>query len=186
MKIVIKSYVIEVEESIEQRQVIESTTNSYKFELNREIYGYPESVDFQSWKIRVHAINIYGKESLEKTETIVNIDNYGTWKLQAPVVSTRISDRTITLIINQPNRADSREVYGNLRNRIEIKKPSIDNNFFKPATNLNPRPVIVDGVIVFGNEENYKVGEGYILVNDIHVQEMTLTGQSTNDMVNTL
>lgn len=53
----------------------ESAGYSFFYEFDREKDGYPEYTDLQNWKVRAKAVNIYGKESLEYTETVVVTDN---------------------------------------------------------------------------------------------------------------
>lgn len=167
----------------------ESSSLSATYVFDRDNDGYPEKNDMSRWLIRAKAFNIYNKEGDFSAEVLVNTERYGTWSLQPPLVYTRINDRTITLKLSQPSRADSLELYGTLKYRIQVRRPEIDgeNTWLKPATSLNPEPVKdSDGNIVSGNEENYKDGSGYIISDETYIQKMPLDGQSTNNIRDTL
>lgn len=166
----------------------ESSSLSTMYSFNRGTDGYPEKTDMSGWLIRAKAYNTYNKESGWSEPVSVNTDGYGTWILQAPVIFTRISDRTITLKLSEPTRADNNEVFGNIRYRVQVRRPDLDGEvaWFRPATSLNPYPVKdSDGNITAGNEENYKDGIGYVLSDGTYIQTMPLNGQGANDIRDT-
>lgn len=158
----------------------ESAGYSFFYEFDRDKDGYPEYTDLQNWKVRAKAVNIYGKESLEYTESTVNTDSYGTWNVTEPIVNTRISDRTITLIFSQARQSNTRKVYGNIRYGVRIRcaaQGDAEGIFFKPNEQADP----------YQNELNYKVigDTGYVISENVYIQTMPLKGQSSNDIVDT-
>ena len=158
----------------------ESAGYSFFYEFDRAIDGYPEYTDLQNWKVRAKAVNIYGKESLEYTESVVDTDNYGTWNVTEPIVNTRISDRTITLIFSQARQSSTRKVYGNIRYGVRIRcaaQGDAEGIFFKPNEQADP----------YQNELNYKVvgDNGYVISENVYIQTMPLKGQNSNDIVDT-
>lgn len=158
-------------EDIRQTAVLKT---DYKF--NRNVDGFPEAEDLLDWKVRAKAVNLYGKESLYSQGFPVSVTDYGTWKLNKPSIYTRISDRTVTLILSQPKTAQAKEVYGNIRYRVQVKRPDIDSEWFKPATQQNP----------YENELYYKDGEGFVISDNTYIQTMPLKGQDTEDLLDTL
>lgn len=158
----------------------ESAGYSFFYEFDRAIDGYPEYTDLQNWKVRAKAVNIYGKESLEYTESVVDTDNYGTWNVTEPIVNTRISDRTITLIFSQARQSNTRKVYGNIRYGVRIRcaaQGDAEGVFYKPNEQADP----------YQNELNYKVigDTGYVISENVYIQTMPLKGQNSNDIVDT-
>lgn len=158
----------------------ESAGYSFFYEFDREKDGYPEYMDLQNWKVRVKAVNIYGKESFEYTESVVDTDNYGTWNVTEPIINTRISDRTITLIFSQARQSNTRKVYGNIRYGVRIRcaaQGDAEGVFFKPNEQADP----------YQNELNYKVvgDNGYVVSENVYIQTMPLKGQNSNDIVDT-
>lgn len=102
---------------------IETTYSFY-----RPTDGYPEKEDFNSWRIRAKAVNIYNKESIEYgggiAGVIVGTSHYLTWQPAIP-----------TLIVNASNRSAASSwnsqkdfVYGNVVFHIQIAKLYQTNN----------------------------------------------------------
>lgn len=145
----------------------------YEYAFNEE---YPEADDLLKWQVRARPLSIAGLTSLYYKTAAPDVTSYGTWKLNKPEVATRVSDRTITLIMSQP--AMSAEQYGNVRYRIKIRKPSSDGTgeWFKPARTLDP----------YADEDNYKDGDGYIETGNVYTQTMPLTGQTNKSLCDTL
>lgn len=155
----------------ESEKVTTTTINTdaptYIYYFDRNVEGYPEREELADWKIRVRAVSTAGYKSEYKEISLLSaLDNYGTWILEAPEVSSRVIDRTAILEFNQPLRA-SGAVYGNIKYEIQIQRTSVygdlykgDSKFYKPATNQNPYPEseIINNkdVEIFGNEDNYK------------------------------
>ena len=158
-------------ENINQTAVLKT---EYKF--NRSSDGYPEAEELFDWKVRAKAVNLYGKESLYSEGYPVSVTNYGTWELNAPSIYTRVSDRTITLILSQPETAQNREVYGTVRYMVQVQRPDIEDAWYKPATTQNP----------YASEMNYKDGTGYGDCDGTYIQTMPLKGQDDNDIFDTL
>lgn len=153
------------------------TENKYEYNFNRTTDGFPEISDLQNYRFKIRSKSNYNIFSDDVIAT-VNTASYGTWQLQPPVINTRISDRTITLIFSQPIRADNLQTYGNIFYKVQIKRPDVDNEYFKPAESLDP----------YDLETNYKIigNTGFVKSDSVYVQTMPLSGQSTNNIVDTL
>lgn len=151
-----------------------TTDKTYKYYFDRNSDGYPESAALSNWQFQVIARNNNDYFSTAVNAN-VNITNYGTWELNAPTVLTRISNRTISLILSQPSRSDNKTIYGNLVYRVQIKRPDIDSCYYKPAESLNPYAT-ADAT----NEYNYKVADntGYVESDNVYIQTMPLKGQA--------
>lgn len=152
-----------------------SADSQFLYEFDRGADGYPEADALSKWTFKARAVSVYGNRSEWTDAQAVNTDTYGTWSLEPPEIRVRISDRTITLICSEPERSDSREVYGNIRYKVQVKRPDIDTSYFKPASSLDP----------YGLESNYKDGNGYALSDGVYIQTMPLRGQSTDNIVDT-
>ena len=152
---------------------------SYLFD--RETDGYPEADDLNGeesvWFFRCRITNQYGNDSeWSRKMAVQTAGTYGTWALNAPAVNASVTSRYVTLKLSQPPRADGKELYGNTRYRVEVMRPDIDNDYYKPATGLNP----------YAAEDNYKDGSGYVISDGTYVQVMPLKGQDTELIENTL
>lgn len=150
-------------------------TATYTF--NRQTDGFIEASELAAWSVRAKAKNIYGEYSENYGYSGINTAGYGTWQLTQPSVLTRVSDRTITLIMSPQPRGDNKQVYGTIRYKVQVKRPDIDTEWFKPNTSGNPYPV--PGV---SNELNYKVegNHGFAESDEIYSQTMPLKGQPDN------
>lgn len=182
LKNIIKEYVLQVKKGNSSwGNDVESSGTSTEYFFFRSEDGYPESTELSSWRIRVKAVNIYGKESGWSQETAPNTDTYGTWQLSAPQVTPQIRDRHVTLILAQPQRADGRKVYGDIRNAITIRRPDIDTNpdiWYTPGLSLNPMPETLGDGTERTNELNYKLDtESPEYRSESYVQTMPLKGQ---------
>lgn len=137
---------------------------------------YPESSELSSWGVRCRAVSVCGLPALSYRETAPDTTGYGTWLLDKPSVATRVSDRSITLIMSQPSK--SLEQYGTTRYKIQIRRPGDDEEgeWFKPGLTLDP----------YASEDNYKDGSGYIETGSVYVQTMPLKGQSEKSLCDTL
>lgn len=128
---------------------------------------YPEAEEVSQWKIRLRVQSIYGKISEYSQEIFIDTSSYGTWLLSQPDVTVRVSGRSVTLQLSQPQRADNRKVYGTIRHKIEIQKPSESENWYKPAADKNP----------YESVDNWKDGEGFADTGDFYSQTLPLEGQ---------
>lgn len=137
---------------------------------------YPEAEDLLGWTVRCRAVSTAGIPALYYKSASPDVASYGTWKLRKPEVVTRVSDRTITLIMSLPE--SSAEQYGTTRYRLRIRRPGYDRDgeWFKPGKTLDP----------YGSEDNYKDGSGYIETGNVYVQTLPLAGQSGSKLSDTL
>lgn len=160
LKNIIKEYQLELSRGYEYAEAWSTTATETEYKFYRPTDGYPEAVDLDKWKVRVKAVNIYGKESDWSGEASVDTDTYGTWVLAQPKVVATVQDRHISLAFSQPSRSDGRLVYGDVRYGVLIRRPDIDVDegvWFTPGTSLNPYPEKkADGTEV-SNELNYRL-----------------------------
>lgn len=181
LKNIIKQYVATVTKPDGQRAEVVGTGTGTTYSFYRPTDGYPEAADLDKWRVKVKAVNTWGKESGWSQDTTPNTDTYGTWQLAAPKVVPQVKDRHITLLFSQPPRADGRLVYGDIRNAITIRRPDIDtdpNTWYTPGTSLNPYPeTTVDGT-ERTNESNYRLDTTEPETRgEMYVQTMPLKGQ---------
>lgn len=113
-----------------------SKNNSYQFILSRsgtDYPAYPEANDFTDWRFRVKAHSIYDTESEWTQAVTVNADadHYGTWLVGAPVIHERVIDRTIILQLSTERAASGREIYGDIRYQIRVRRGSFPYLSFK-------------------------------------------------------
>lgn len=170
------------------RSSAETDALSAAYTFVRATDGYPERPDVEGapvtldkYSVTVRCTNRDGGAEAE-TEAQVSYESYGTWILAEPLVTPDVTDRRITLSIEQPARADSRAVYGTVRYRIRIKRNAVDGggysvpadeDWYRPATSANPYPAGSHG-----NEDNYRDGEGFVETSArTYVQTLPLYGQ---------
>ncbi len=104
-----------------------SKNNSYQFILSRsgtDYPAYPEANDFTDWRFRVRARSIYDTESEWTQAVTVNADadHYGTWLVGVPVIHERVIDRTIILQLSTERSASGREIYGDIRYQVRVRR----------------------------------------------------------------
>jgi len=147
------------------------TSSLYTF--SRTSDGYPEAAALAVWSVRAQAVNIYGKSSAWSAAVPVSVSSYGTWLLQKPDITARVSGRAVTLFFSQPARSDGRTVYGTVSNRVQVKRlnPSSDTQFYKPSISADPKAAA----------DNYRDGTGYVTAQDMYQQTMPLYGQNNKD-----
>lgn len=146
-------------------QEIESQSSSDLIPFSKN--EYPEYSDLQNWKIRLRLKNVYGKFSDYSDEVSINTDTYGTWILSQPEITVRVSGRSVSLQMTQPQRSDNRKIYGTIRHKIQIQKPSESDTWLKPATDKNP----------YESTDNWQDGEGFADTRDFYSQTLPLEGQ---------
>ncbi len=137
----IKHYLIELSKDGGQTWTALSPvgTNQYIFNFVRSgegAVGYPEADFFESWRFRVKAENIYGKESIDWLSTLIDTSQYGTWIPQQPIIATpRVSHRTVTL-----NFSQQRSCYGAVFYLVSIQRYDEYNTetWFKPDIESDP------------------------------------------------
>lgn len=86
-----------------------SASNLYtEYTYNRSTDGYPEAEELARWKVRVKAVNVYGKES--QWSEFVNVDTAGylTWKVTSPHAMVTVERDTIDWTWQEVNQ----DVYG--------------------------------------------------------------------------
>lgn len=151
-----------------------------EYTFNRNTDGWPEASDLNSndsiWYFRCRVTNAYNNTSDWSSKIACGTSNYGTWQLETPELSAKVTDRTITIKMAVPARADGKATYGNIKYRVQVKRPDIDSQYYKPADTLDP----------YALETNYKQGSGYVLSDGTYVQTMPLIGQESDALINTL
>lgn len=177
----IRRYVVEMMKNGVFEVIGETADTSWDYHFQRPNDGYPEASDLSSWRVRVKAVNIYGKESGWSQEAAINTDSYGTWLLAAPKVAMQVRDRHVTLTASQPPRSDGRQVYGSIRNAITIRRPDIDTDadtWYTPGAALNPYPETAGDGTELSNELNYRLDTTEPeMREEVYVQTMPLKGQ---------
>lgn len=139
-------------------------SNEYAvYTFNRGIDGYPEVSDISKWSVRVLCYNsIYPtNSSYARISTASSVDyrDYGTWILTKPVISTKVTDRTVILKLSLSPRTDNKIPYGDIKYKVYIKKYNVDTDWKKPALDLDPYPEFdpITKLCIHDNENNYKV-----------------------------
>ena len=155
----IKQYVLELSKNSGQTYFafVAVSTTDYFFQFVRTgtgSVGFPEASDFDEWKFRIKAENLYGGES-EYAETIVDTQSYGTWHIPEITAIKEVIDRTA--IIKVVYATPEREVYGVPKTEIRIKRIgnndmqgektfnellgiTADNQWYKPEFNKSVQP----------------------------------------------
>lgn len=191
----LQSFQWEVKKSNEEgAQWLPVVGSEYIF--NRTTDGYPEASDLANWTFRVKAKNTYNRES-DYATCLVNTDDYGTWTVTKPFINTRVSDRTITLLMGQTERGVYKEQYGEIRYKIQVARFDdytydehgeiiVDEHnqpvlqYYEPNVSANPRPVRNSaGEVIQGNEDNYKTNSttNYAISGTAYSQVMPLKHQ---------
>lgn len=134
--------------------LIEASELTATYRFNRSVDGFPERNDLNGsgendtkWWLRVKIVNDYGKESEWSVAALVNVDSYGTWIPQIPIVSNLEDNKTtrfLTLDISQPNGA---LLYATVAYRVGVKRADrTEEPFYLPNIYGDP----------FGDENTYK------------------------------
>lgn len=164
LKNTIQTYIWSLNKGSEWQEIeSQSSSDLIPFSKNE----YPEYSDLQNWKIRLRLKNVYGKFSDYSDEVSINTDTYGTWILSQPEITLRVSGRSVSLQMTQPQRSDNRKIYGKIRHKIQIQKPSESDTWLKPATDKNP----------YESTDNWQDGEGFADTGDFYSQTLPLEGQ---------
>ncbi len=188
----IRHYIIECSKGHIFTQVGMTSATEWLLLFSRPQDGYPEADELDRWRIRVKAVNVYGKESGWSQEAAPSTDTYGTWILAAPKVAVQVRDRHVTLLMSQPPRADGRKVYGDVRNAVTIRRPDIDTDagiWYTPGASLNPYPETAGDGTVVSNEGNYRLDTTVPEYRaETYVQTLPLKGQGAagSGLVDTL
>ena len=106
-----------------------SKTNSFDFMFVRngvDYPAYPEADDFLTWRFRVKVRSIYNKDSHYTDPEGVDTSKYGTWQVGSPAIETKIVDRTIILQLSTPRAANNREIYGDIRYQVRVRRGSFN------------------------------------------------------------
>lgn len=115
----IANYVVEISKNngVAWTTIGLTLQTSYEYVFNRDIDGYPETDILADWKIRVKAVNIYGKESANYKTVDVDLTHYKTWIPVEATLSTRVNGRGVTL-----GWGYASEWYGRDKTEIQIAK----------------------------------------------------------------
>lgn len=118
----IKYYILKIskDNGVSWSDPIYLTDYSYEYVFTRTGQGsdgYPEASAFANWKVKVVAVNIYGKNS---TPTVQPVDasSYGTWIPVVPSLSKIPEENGINFEWPAPIGANSRTLYGS--NQYEL------------------------------------------------------------------
>lgn len=185
LKNIIKQYVLQIKRANTWDTEWTSSGTSSAYIFYRAEDGYPEADELRTWKIRIKAVNVYGKESEGwgggEEGVAVNTDTYGTWQLSPPKVVPQVRDRHVTLLFSQAPRGDNRQVYGDIQYDIWIRRPDVDTNpdvWYTPGTSLNSYPETAADGTEITNVLNYKLNSREPETRgEMYVQTMPLKGQ---------
>ena len=100
--------------------VYETKSTAWSYTFNRRSDGYPEATELEKWRVRVKAVNLYGKESdyAGGDEGYpVNTANYGTWLLNPVNIAAVASKEQIVITIDNSRNAD---VYGTMQYDVTV------------------------------------------------------------------
>ena len=94
--------------------------------LGNEVDGYPEAADLVDWTVTVTPVNVYGISGTTSTAVHVNADadHYGTWRVNPPAIETKVVDRTVILQLSTPRTSSNREIYGDIRYQVRVRRGS--------------------------------------------------------------
>lgn len=140
----IKHYLIEIsKDEGESWTALPPSGNNQAFytfvRTGQDADGYPEADDFETWRFRIKAENIYGMKSVEWAVVYeINTDDYGTWIPQQPIVANpRINHRTVSL-----NFSQSQACYGDVVFFVSIQRydeyEAQEPIWFKPDLQSDP------------------------------------------------
>lgn len=145
---------------------------TYEYKFNRSVDGFPEVSDMLNWKVRAKPLST--KTDDDWAECLVDTSSYGTWEVLPPVIESRVSSRSVTLVFEKPTRTDGKESYSSVRYNVQVKRiqgGSTDENWYKPEIQADP----------YSSENAYKNGDGFVTVGDRYQQIMPLVGQDATD-----
>ena len=100
--------------------VYETKSTAWSYTFNRRSDGYPEATELEKWRVRVKAVNLYGKESdyAGGDEGYpINTANYGTWLLNPVDIAAVASKEQIVITIDNSRNAD---VYGTMQYDVTV------------------------------------------------------------------
>lgn len=107
---VIRHYVVEMWNGIKFREVMRAESTNFTYAFHRPTDGYPEAADLAEWRVRVKAVNIYGKESTWSDEAVIDTSGYLTWEVMAPHAMVTVERDTIDWTWQEVNQ----DVYGTI------------------------------------------------------------------------
>lgn len=105
----IRHYIVELCKD-GRTQTFTTTETFHAYNFDRKFDGYPEAEELARWKVRVKAVNVYGKES--QWSEFVNVDTAGylTWEVMAPHAMVTVEQNTIDWTWQEVNQ----DVYGSI------------------------------------------------------------------------
>lgn len=179
------------------------TGTTYVYTINRVSDGFPEASSFanQNWNFTIHAKN-ESVSTVPNNETssdaaVYDTSSYGTWLFtSAPKVNAKVSDRTIMITANLPERSDQKEIYGNIRYKVRIRRGELAYNVGSTTQTVNADsewhcPATYADYLA--SSDNYKDStkdnlsekNRYVEMSGTYVQTMPLYGQETQNIHNT-
>lgn len=183
----IKTYTVELQKNADSQWIVmNSSESSLFYTFSRSTDGYPEAEDLAPWNVRAKVTSIYDRVSEYCEVTSVDTSSYGTWLVSPPLTDIIVIDRTAILSVARQPSASSRVQYGNTKFAVQIQRlQAVDDSetsWWKPATDLNPYPAVVDGV-EHNNVDNYRDGDSHewLDINTAFSQTLPLFGQAVRD-----
>lgn len=146
------------------QQVVLVKTATYQF--SRAVDGFPEkpgtagmkigTLTLDKYSVIVNAVNITSGSRSESDEEFCDYSKYRTWIPAAPSISSRVSNRNITLYFSQPANC-----YGVIQYLVGVRRyDDAFDTFYVPDLESNPYAresaykLQVDGVFVIGKTES--------------------------------
>lgn len=183
----IKTYTVELQKNADSPWIVmNSSESSLFYTFSRSTDGYPEAEDLAPWNVRAKVTSIYDRVSEYCEVTSVDTSSYGTWLVSPPLTDIIVIDRTAILSVARQPSASSRVQYGSTKFAVQIQRlQAVDDSetaWWKPATDLNPYPAVVDGV-EHNNVDNYRDGDSHewLDINTAFSQTLPLFGQAVRD-----
>lgn len=104
---------------------VTGNSTSYIFNRDTNADGFPERETFATWRVRVTAVNIYGKNS---TPTVQPIDrsSYGTWIPAVPSLSKIPDESGIKFEWPSPTGVNGRTLYGSNQYELTVSYDGTD------------------------------------------------------------
>jgi hypothetical protein len=102
----------------------ESSSADMRWTFDRAVDGYPECTDFSSWRVKCRIVNLGERTGPWSQTATVDVTGYGTWVVGAPVITSKVVDRTVILQMSMAN-PQNREIYGNIRYHVRVRRGAI-------------------------------------------------------------
>ncbi len=152
------------ENTLRNTQVILTKAATYQFD--RSVDGYPEkpgtlgmklgTLTLDKFNVRVKAVNITSGKTSQSALTNCDYSEYKTWIPVAPEISTRVSNRNVTLYLSSGSTC-----YGIVNYLVGVRRyDDPENIFYVPDVETNPYAresaykLVENGIFKLGHRES--------------------------------